>query len=208
MSRAASQSIQSRKPAIRTEKGLVTSQNRIASEIGADVLCNGGNAIDAAIATSFAPGVVEPWMSGIGGGGYMIIRRAEDDGAQVIDFGMRAPAELKQADYPVIGGETGDLFHWPAVKDDANVFGAKAVAIPGRVAGMARAYEVFGSLPRAGLVAPAVIEAEQGLLVDWHARLTRIPHQTCPRALTDTGPSGVCPRTVSTRSSMLETTQA
>ena len=69
MSRAASQSTQVRKPAIKTDKGLVASQNRIASQIGAEVLRKGGNAVDAAIAPSFALGVVEPWMSGIGGGG-------------------------------------------------------------------------------------------------------------------------------------------
>ncbi|EFO30198.1 gamma-glutamyltranspeptidase [Roseibium sp. TrichSKD4] len=171
MSRAASQSIQIRKPAIKTEKGLVASQNRIASEIGADALRKGGNAIDAAIATSFALGVVEPWMSGIGGGGYMIIRRAGDDGAQVVDFGMRTPAELKIDDYPVIGGKASDLFPWPVVEGDTNVFGAKAVAIPGQVAGMAKAHEAFGSLPWADLVAPAVIEAEEGLMVDWYAQL-------------------------------------
>ncbi|MFV1797543.1 gamma-glutamyltransferase [Phaeobacter sp. Ay1a-4a] len=171
MSRAASQSFQVRKPAIKTEKGLVASQNRIASEIGADVLRKGGNAIDAAIATSFALGVVEPWMSGIGGGGYMIIRRADDKGAQVVDFGMRAPSGLMVEDYPVMDGTASDLFPWPVVKDDANVFGARSVAIPGQVAGMAKAHEAFGSMPWADLVAPAVIEAEEGLLVDWYAQL-------------------------------------
>ncbi|WP_150526875.1 gamma-glutamyltransferase family protein [Roseibium sediminis] len=171
MSRAASQSIQIRKPAIKSKKGVVTSQNRIASEIGAEVLRSGGNAIDAAIATSFALGVVEPWMSGIGGGGYMVIRRAGDAGAQVVDFGMRAPAKLQVADYPVIGGTASDLFPWPVVKEDANVFGAKAVAIPGHVAGMAAAHKAFGSVPWAELVTPAAIEAEKGLVVDWYAQL-------------------------------------
>ena len=174
MSRAVSQSIEIRKPAVISEKGLVASQNRIASEIGADVLRRGGNAIDAAIATSFALGVVEPWMSGIGGGGYMIVRRATDEGAQVVDFGMRAPAGLRVEDYPLdsLGGEkSNDLFPWPVVAQDANVIGAKAVAIPGQVAGMARAHAAFGSFPWADLIAPAITEAEKGLLVDWYAQL-------------------------------------
>lgn len=171
MSRAASQSIQIRKPAVISEKGLVTSQNRIASEIGAEVLRTGGNAVDAAIATSFALGVVEPWMSGIGGGGYMIVRRADDEGAQVVDFGMRAPSGLRPEDYPVVGGTASDLFPWPRVQDDANVSGAKSIAIPGQVAGMAKAHEAFGTLPWADLVAPSVREAEEGLLVDWYAQL-------------------------------------
>lgn len=171
MSRAASQTMRIQKPVVISEKGLVASQNRIASEIGADILRKGGNAIDSAIATSFALGVVEPWMSGIGGGGYMIIRRANDEGAHVVDFGMRSPSMLKKEDYPVIGGKANDLFPWPVVKDDANVFGAKAIAIPGQVAGMAKAHETFGSLPWADLLAPAIIEAEEGLLVDWYAQL-------------------------------------
>ncbi|MEM9043822.1 MAG: gamma-glutamyltransferase [Pseudomonadota bacterium] len=171
MSRAASHSIQVRKPAVKSKKGLVSSQNRIASEIGADVLRKGGNAVDAAIATSFALGVVEPWMSGIGGGGYMVVRRAGDKGAQVVDFGMRAPSSLRVEDYPIMDGTASDLFPWPVVKDDANVFGAKSVAVPGQVAGMAKAHEVFGSRPWADLLTPAVTEAEQGLVVDWYAQL-------------------------------------
>ncbi|MDC0660882.1 gamma-glutamyltransferase [Leisingera sp. SS27] len=171
MSRAASKSLHIRKPAVTSKNGLVTSQNRIASEIGANVLHQGGNAIDAAIATSFALGVVEPWMSGIGGGGYMVIRRRQDDCAQVVDFGMRAPAGLLTTDYPVIGGKASDLFPWPAVEDDANVFGAKAVAIPGLVAGLGEAHREFGTVPWADLVAPAVAEAEEGMLVDWYAQL-------------------------------------
>lgn len=171
MSRAASKSQQITKPAVRSKKGVVTSQNRIASEIGAEVLRNGGNAIDAAIATSFALGVVEPWMSGIGGGGYMIIRRAGEDQAQVVDFGMRSPSDLRVSDYPIVDGKANDLFPWPLVKDDVNVFGAKAVAMPGLVAGMGEAHKAFGSMPWADLVAPAVAEAEDGLLVDWYAQL-------------------------------------
>ncbi|MGJ8627964.1 MAG: gamma-glutamyltransferase [Sulfitobacter sp.] len=171
MNRAASQSQRITKPAIRSDKGLITSQNRIASEIGATVLRQGGNAIDAAIATSFALGVVEPWMSGIGGGGYMIIRRAGEESAQVVDFGMRAPAGLRRSDYPIVGGKANDLFPWPMVKDDANVFGAKAVAMPGLVAGMGAAHKAFGTLKWSDLVAPAVAEAKDGLLVDWYAQL-------------------------------------
>jgi len=171
MNRSASQSLQVRKPAVSSSKGLVTSQNRIASEIGANVLRKGGNAVDAAIAISFALGVVEPWMSGIGGGGYMIIRHADDENAQVVDFGMQSPAGLQSADYPIIGGKANDLFPWSAVKDDANIIGAKSVAIPGQVAGMGVAHRAFGTLPWEELVSPSVSEAKQGLLVDWYAQL-------------------------------------
>ena len=171
MSRAASKSQQIRKPSVKTTKGLVTSQNRIASEIGADILRQGGNAIDAAIATSFALGVVEPWMSGIGGGGYMIVRRANDDQARVVDFGMRSPENLRVGDYPIVDGKASDLFPWPKIQNEANVFGAKSVAIPGLVAGMGKAHEAFGTMPWADLVTPSVNEALEGLVVDWYAQL-------------------------------------
>ena len=171
MNKALSSSWQVRKLAVKSEHGIVASQNRIASEVGADVLSKGGNAIDAAIATSFALGVVEPWMSGIGGGGYMVIRLAGEPTAKVVEFGMRSPENLDVRDYPITGGKASDLFPWPAVKDDRNVFGALAVAIPGQVAGMALALQSFGTKPWQDLIAPSVVLAKQGLTVDWYAQL-------------------------------------
>ena len=77
-----------RKPHAAGLGGVVASQNVIAAEVGAQVLRDGGNAIDAAIATSFAVSVVEPWMSGLGGGGYMLVYLANEDRVRVVDFGM------------------------------------------------------------------------------------------------------------------------
>lgn len=171
MSRALSQTQNIQKPAVTSCHGIVASQNRIASEIGADVLQRGGNAIDAAVATSFALGVVEPWMSGIGGGGFMVVRRADEENAQVIDFGMRAPSGLQVSDYPIVGGKASDLFPWPVVKDNANVFGARSVAVPGLVAGMAQAHASYGTHAWADLIGPAIEEARAGLVVDWYCQL-------------------------------------
>ena len=61
-------------------------------------------------------------------------------GAQVVDFGMRAPAGRRPEDYAVIGDTASDLFPWPVVKGDANAFASKSVAVPGQVAGMAKAH--------------------------------------------------------------------
>lgn len=159
------------KPAVTSPYGVVSSQSHIAAQVGADVLTQGGNAVDAAIATSFALGAAEPWMSGMGGGGYMIIRMAGDPMPKVVEFGMHAPQGLRTDDYPIVGGKAGDLFPWPAVLEDRNVFGATSVAIPGQVAGMGLAHETFATHDWADLLAPAIALAEAGLPVDWFTQL-------------------------------------
>ncbi len=85
------------------------------------MLAAGGHAVDAAVATSFAVGVLEPWMNGIGGVGAMLVRHAADDRVTAIDFGARSPAALDPADYPLVEGSVTDLFGWPRVKDDRNL---------------------------------------------------------------------------------------
>src|SRR4030095_5955535 len=81
-----------RKKVIPTRGGVVAAQHRRAAEGGATVLESGGDAVDAAIATSFAIGVVEPWMSGPTAGGCMTIWRAKEAKAYTSDYGMRSPA--------------------------------------------------------------------------------------------------------------------
>ncbi|HET9902867.1 MAG TPA: gamma-glutamyltransferase [Xanthobacteraceae bacterium] len=168
-----------RKPPAESAGGIVVSQNRLASEIGARVLADGGHAVDAAVATSFAVGVLEPWMSGIGGTGAMLVRDAASGEITVVDFGARAPAALDPKDYPVVGGNAGDLFGWPRVKDDRNLVGATAVCAPTTVAGVHAAHRRFGRKPWRDLVAQAIPLAEQGCVVDWHMLLeiaTTLPH--------------------------------
>lgn len=159
------------KPAVFARGGMVAAQHRRAAEVGAAVLRDGGNAVDAAIATSFAIGVLEPWMSGLGGGGYMVILERGAERARVVDFGMVSPAGLDPSDYPLSGGTASDLFPWPAVKDDRNVSGPMSVAVPGVVDGMRLAHETFASKDWASLIAPAARLAREGLLVDWYAQL-------------------------------------
>lgn len=151
------------KTALVSTKGIVASQHRLASSAGADILRRGGNAVDAAIATSFALGVVEPEMSGIGGGGYMVCRNAATGTVKVVDFGMRSPMNLNPADYPIVPGTATDLFPWPRVKEDRNILGPMAIAVPGVVAGMAKAHEAFGTVPWGSLVSPSVELAEEEL---------------------------------------------
>jgi gamma-glutamyltranspeptidase / glutathione hydrolase len=130
---------QIRKPAVTSRGGIVAAQSRKAAEIGVRVLEAGGDCVDAVIATTFALGVLEPWMSGVGGGGAMVLYRARGDRVEVIDYGMRAPAGLRAEDYPLTGdGAASDIFPWPRVKDDRNLHGPGSIAVPGVVAGMER----------------------------------------------------------------------
>lgn len=173
MSNALSSTQVVRKTVIRTAGGLVASQHRRAAEAGAQVLAAGGDAVDAAVAVSFAAGVAEPWMSGPMGGGAMTLYRADQNRAQVVYFGMRSPAGLDPAHYPLAGtgAVSTDLFPWPAVVDDRNARGATAVAVPGTVAGMELAHATHGRLPWRELLQPAIALAREGLPVDWYTTL-------------------------------------
>src|SRR4051812_22880399 len=163
---------QIRKPAVASKGGIVAAQSRKAAEIGAEVLTAGGDCVDAVIATTFALGVLEPWMSGIGGGGAMVLYRARENRYEVIDYGMRAPGSIRPEDYPLTGaGAASDIFPWPQVKDDRNLHGPGSIAVPGVVAGMEEAHRRHAKLPWQELLAPSVDLAGEGLAVDWWTTL-------------------------------------
>jgi gamma-glutamyltranspeptidase/glutathione hydrolase len=164
-------SAQTTKAAVRGAGGVVAAQNRIAATVGADILRDGGNAVDAAVASAFALAVVEPWMSGLGGGGTMLVHRSDAGTTAGVDFGMMAPAALDPGDYPLTGTAGGDLFGWPAVVDDRNIHGPLAIAVPGSVDGLGLALERFGTMPLGEVMAPAVALARAGLSVDWYVTL-------------------------------------
>ncbi|MGE0205104.1 MAG: gamma-glutamyltransferase family protein [Hyphomicrobiaceae bacterium] len=155
------------KPVAASDGGVIVTQNRRASEVGLDVLRRGGNAVDAAVAASFAVGVVEPWMSGIGGVGAMLVRPAGSQEVTAVNFGPRAPRRLEPSHFPVVGGADEDLFGWPKVEGNRNIVGASAVAVPAVPAGIWAAHRRFGTRPWHELVGPAAELAEEGLQVDW-----------------------------------------
>ncbi|MBT3711016.1 MAG: gamma-glutamyltransferase, partial [Gammaproteobacteria bacterium] len=146
-----------RKAAVTSHGPVVASQHHLASDVGAGVLASGGNAVDAAIATGLALGTVEPWMSGIGGGGYMTIYLAKTDEVKVVEFGMRAPFNASSADYPLAaeGINSSDSFGWPKVENDANIHGPLSIAVPGYIKGVALALENFGTQPWDKVIEPA-----------------------------------------------------
>lgn len=161
-----------RKPTAGTSfGGVVSGQSHVAMQVGADVLAEGGNAIDAAVAASFALAAVEPWNSGLGGIGFLLYRSAETGKTVAIDFGPQAPANLDPAGFKLTGRKGGDLFGWPEVEGDRNVHGPLSFAIPGQVAGLGLAHENFGTLDWAMLLERAARLAERGLPVDYWTTL-------------------------------------
>ncbi len=159
------------KPAGSGRRGIVVAQEIEAARAGARILRNGGNAMDAAIATALALSVTEPWMSGLGGGGFLVAFLASDRAVRVVDFGMVAPAALDPAAYPLTGATGAEMFGWPAVEDDANIHGARSIAVPGAVSGYGLAAATWGRTPWADLVAPALALAERGHRVRWWTTL-------------------------------------
>ena len=160
------------KPAIRSRHGLVAAQNRHAAKAGAAVLARGGNAMDAAVVTALVLSVVEPWLSGIGGGGFLLHADGASGQVDTLDFNVLAATGLDPGNYRLGGADNGNWFAWPAVEDDRNVSGYSAMCVPGAVAGLAAALEKYGSISWAEALQPAIAQAERGLEVDWFACLT------------------------------------
>lgn len=159
------------KPALHSSSGMVVAQNARAAAIGAVILEAGGNAADAAVAVSFALGVLEPWMSGIGGGGAALFRDTSAGKVYAIDFGLKAPARLRPGAYTLADGRSRELFPWRGVEGDRNAIGIDAVAVPANVAGMAAVHKRFGRMPWKDLLAPAIESAKIGLDIDWYSSL-------------------------------------
>jgi len=158
------------KPAIRAEGGIIVAQNARAAAVGAEILAAGGNALDAAVATAFALGVLEPWMSGLGGTGLLVYGGAQGEVA-VVDFTAVSAQALDPRLYPLAAGTSDDLFGWPLVEGDRNVKGYAAICVPGSVDGLGLALERFGRMSFAEVIAPAAALAEEGLPVDWYTVL-------------------------------------
>lgn len=135
----------------------VAADHPLASRAGAEMLALGGNAVDAAVATSFALSVVRPDSCGIGGGGFMVVHLQGPPATQlVIDYRERAPASASPG-----------MFE--ALPDDASQWSGRAAAVPGTVAGLLHALEKYGTLDRATVLAPAIRIAREGFRLDAHA---------------------------------------
>lgn len=137
--------------------GVVSTGKYEATKIGVDIIKQGGNAIDAAVAAGFALGICEPQSSGIGGGGFMVIRFAKTGETKFIDFREIAPKNA-----------TPDM--WKEDKDgnvigNEKVVGGKSIGVPGEVKGMLYALEKYGTMSREKVMQPAIDLAENGYKV-------------------------------------------
>jgi gamma-glutamyltranspeptidase/glutathione hydrolase len=136
----------------RSNGGMVSSQQWIASQVGADVLAAGGNAVDAAIATGFALAVTHPSAGNIGGGGFMVIRFPNGQ-TTAVDFREKAPLAAFPEMWIDENGEYSSTIHHRS---------HRAVGVPGTVAGFDKAHRLYGRADWDNLVGPAVDLAEDG----------------------------------------------
>ena len=136
-------------------QAMVSSNSELASQAGLEVLRQGGNAVDAAVATGFALAVTYPAAGNIGGGGFMVIRLANGEVA-AIDYREIAPLASTRDMYLDSSGE----------KTNKSLVGHLASGVPGAVAGMAEAQRRFGRLSLAQVMAPAIRLASEGFTVD------------------------------------------
>ena len=165
--------------------GMVTAMHPLAAEAGAELLRRGGNAIDAAVATAFAVGVVEPFMSGVGGIAFMVYRDAATGEAVCFDGSTVLPRAIRPDQFELLApDQRAGMYGWRATKDDANTTGWQAPGVPGMPALMGEAHRRYGRLAWAAVLEPAIQLAEQGFEVDHYVamttasqydRLTRVP---------------------------------
>ena len=146
-----------------TSKGMVVSQNHESSEIGVQILEEGGNAVDAAVAVGFSLAITLPRAGNIGGGGFMLVYIKESQELFSIDyrsrsslnsnledlFGSKSPSQIKDDDY------------------DITKYGYKASAVPGTVFGLLEAHERFGRLPLKKVLQPVIDQAKNGVIVSY-----------------------------------------
>lgn len=141
---------------VQATRGMVVSEQALASAVGLDILRQGGNAVDAAVAVGFALAVVLPQAGNLGGGGFMMIHEGGNGRSTALDFREAAPAGATRTMYLDDRGE---------VVPGRSLFTPLAVGVPGTVAGLLLALERYGSLPRSVVMAPAIALAEQGFAV-------------------------------------------
>ena len=142
-------------PPVEAANGMVVSSQHYASQVGADILKAGGNAIDAAVAVGYALAVTHPCCGNIGGGGFATIHLANGKDT-FIDFREKAPAAASENMYLDAKGN---------MVPNLSLFGYKAVGVPGSVMGFQKMLDEYGTMKREQLMAPAIKLAEDGFVL-------------------------------------------
>ena len=140
----------------RAKHGMVVSVHHLASDAGLDILRQGGNAVDAAVATGFALAVVHPIAGNLGGGGFLLLR-THDGNSTFIDFREKAPLAATETMFQDAKGEV-----LPATSLESSVIGYRAIATPGSVAGLVYAERRYGKLGLRRVLTPAIQLARDG----------------------------------------------
>jgi gamma-glutamyltranspeptidase / glutathione hydrolase len=143
-------------PPVAAENGMVVTAQHLATHVGVDVLKDGGNAIDAAVAVGYALAVVYPAAGNIGGGGFMTIQLANGK-TTFLDFREKAPLAATANMYLDKDGN---------VVKGLSTTGHLAVGVPGTVSGMEKALAEYGTMKRSAVIAPAIKYAEDGFVLD------------------------------------------
>ncbi|HET6319903.1 MAG TPA: gamma-glutamyltransferase, partial [Chloroflexota bacterium] len=168
MDRTQSQWLIGKREAV-AEHGMVTAMHPLATAAGLEILKMGGNAVDAAVATAFAIGVVEPAMSGVGGVAAMVIYSHASGRAIVVDGSSMAPAAAREDMFDLAPeGSVGGIYSWRGTVGDAQNTGYRAPVVPGQPACLLAAHERYGGgrVTRAQVMSPAIRLAEEGFPVD------------------------------------------
>jgi gamma-glutamyltranspeptidase/glutathione hydrolase len=158
-------------PAVERSEGMVVAAHPLAARVGAEILKNGGNAVDAAVATAFALGVVEPEASGLGGGGFMLIYLAETGETVGINYRTTSPVAatpdmfaLNGPGLPGYWGGPTSIMEQTALRK----IGGGGVAVPLMLSGMDAALQKYGSMTLAKVLAPTIDLAENGFPVSYN----------------------------------------
>jgi gamma-glutamyltranspeptidase / glutathione hydrolase len=138
------------------EQGMVATQHQLASEVGAEILAAGGNAVDAAVAVGFSLAVVLPRAGNLGGGGFMMIHLASENKTIALDYREMAPAAAHRELFLDVDGNVD--------KTKAR-FSHAAAGVPGTVAGLLEAHKKYGKLSLKKVLSPAIRQADKGFLV-------------------------------------------
>jgi len=144
---------------VRAKHGMVVSVHHLASDAGLEVLREGGNAVDAAVATGFALAVVHPAAGNLGGGGFMLIR-THDGNDVFLDYREKAPLAATETMYQDAHGNV-----LPEESLEGSVIGYKSIGTPGSVAGMVHAEKKYGKLGLQRVMAPAIKLAADGFVL-------------------------------------------